>query len=40
MVTNLSEKPSIFCQFIAEIRDVNIQKDPMRFRRNMERIAE
>ena len=40
MVTNLSEKPSIFCQFIAEIRDVNVQKDPMRFRRNMERIAE
>jgi len=40
MVTNLSENPSIFSQFIAEIRDESIQKDSMRFRRNMERIAE
>lgn len=40
MIHNLSEKNSIFSQFIAEIRDVNIQKDAMRFRRNMERIGE
>lgn len=40
MVRNLSEKPSIFSHYIAEIRDENIQKDAMRFRKNMERIAE
>ena len=40
MITNLSETNSIFNSFIAEIRDVDIQKDSMRFRRNMERIAE
>ncbi|MEQ8625217.1 MAG: uracil phosphoribosyltransferase [Vicingaceae bacterium] len=34
------EKPSVFNQFIAEIRDVKIQKDRMRFRRNMERCGE
>lgn len=27
-------------QFLREIRDVNIQKDPLRFRRNIERIGE
>jgi len=31
---------SILNNFIAEIRDVNIQKDSMRFRRNIERIGE
>lgn len=40
MVHNFSEENSIFNQFIAEIRDINIQKDSMRFRRNMERIGE
>ena len=40
MVHNLSDQNSIFNQFIAEIRDVDIQKDAMRFRRNMERIGE
>jgi uracil phosphoribosyltransferase len=40
MVHNLAEKNSIFNQFIAEIRDVEIQKDSMRFRRNLERIGE
>lgn len=40
MVTNLSQSSSIFNQFIAEIRDEQVQKDAMRFRRNMERIAE
>jgi len=34
------EQPSVFNQFIAEIRDANIQKDRMRFRRNMERCGE
>ncbi len=40
MVLNLSEQNSIFNQFIAEIRDVDIQQDSMRFRRNIERIGE
>jgi uracil phosphoribosyltransferase len=40
MVHNLSLKSSLLNQFIAEIRDVNIQKDSLRFRKNMERIGE
>ncbi len=36
----LGEKNSIFNQFIAEIRDEKIQKDSMRFRRNLERTGE
>ncbi len=40
MVHNLSQQNSILNQFIAEIRDVEIQKDSMRFRRNLERIGE
>lgn len=40
MVHILSEQNSIFNQFVSEIRDVNIQKDPMRFRRNLERMGE
>ena len=36
----LNQKSSIINQFLAEIRDVTIQKDGMRFRRNMERIGE
>lgn len=36
----LGENNSIFNQFIAEIRDEIIQKDPMRFRRNLERTGE
>jgi uracil phosphoribosyltransferase len=39
-VHNLSVIPSIVNQFIAELRDVNIQKDRMRFRHNLERIGE
>jgi uracil phosphoribosyltransferase len=37
---NLGKQNSIFNHFIREIRDVNIQKDAMRFRRNIERIGE
>ena len=37
---NIGKKKSIFNHFISEIRDVNIQADPMRFRRNIERIGE
>ncbi len=35
-----NQKPSIFNKFIAEIRDTSVQTDPMRFRRNLERIGE
>lgn len=40
MVNIVSDKNSILGKFIAEIRDKDIQKDSMRFRRNLERIAE
>lgn len=40
MIHNLSEKNSILHHYLAEIRDVNIQTDRMRFRRNLERIGE
>lgn len=36
----LNQNNSIFNQFIAEIRDIEVQKDSMRFRRNLERIGE
>ena len=39
-VINLSEQNSVLNQFLCEIRDVTIQKDPLRFRRNIERIGE
>jgi uracil phosphoribosyltransferase len=40
MVINLSEKYSLVSNWVAELRDVEIQKDRMRFRRNLERIGE
>ena len=40
MIHNLSATPSIANQFITELRDVNIQKDRMRFRHNLERLGE
>lgn len=40
MITNFSETNSILNHYIAEIRDAKIQKDSMRFRRNIERIGE
>src|SRR5210317_915604 len=36
----LGQQNSILNQFISEVRDVEIQKDPMRFRRNIERVGE
>jgi uracil phosphoribosyltransferase len=36
----LSNKNSVLNHFLGEIRNVNIQKDSMRFRRNIERIGE
>lgn len=40
MIFNLSEKPSIAHEFVRQLRDVNVQKDPERFRRNLTRIGE
>lgn len=40
MINILGNNNSIFNQFILELRDTTIQKDSMRFRRNIERIGE
>ena len=39
-VINLSEHHSVLNNFLREIRDVDIQQDRLRFRRNIERIGE
>lgn len=39
-VVNLSEGNSLINQYVLELRDIKIQKDSMRFRRNLERIGE
>ena len=39
-IINLGETQSVLNQFVAELRDVNIQQDSLRFRRNIERIGE
>ena len=39
-VNHLLEENSIAGKFVAELRDVNVQKDRMRFRRNIERLGE
>jgi uracil phosphoribosyltransferase len=36
----LGNKPSIFSNLLAEIRDREVQQDPLRFRRNLERMGE
>jgi uracil phosphoribosyltransferase len=40
MIKVIGENNSILNQFIAELRDVNVQNDYMRFRKNLERIGE
>lgn len=40
IVHTLDTKNSLLNKFISEIRDVEVQKDSMRFRRNIERIGE
>jgi len=40
MIVNLSAEHSLLTNWIAEIRDINIQQDRLRFRRNLERIGE
>jgi uracil phosphoribosyltransferase len=39
-VHHIGKKNSILNKFISEIRDKNVQKDSLRFRRNIERIGE
>lgn len=40
MVFNLSKTNSVAARFLAEMRSTEIQKDSMRFRRNLERLGE
>jgi uracil phosphoribosyltransferase len=40
MVVNLSKQYSLLCDWVSEIRNVDIQDDRMRVRRNLERIGE
>ncbi len=40
MVINLSEKHSLISNWVSELRDTELQQDRMRFRRNLERVAE
>lgn len=40
MIHVLGKKQSLLSQFIAEIRDVEVQNDSLRFRRNLERVGE
>lgn len=40
MLHLLSDTPSIANQYVAQLRDINVQADSMRFRRNMERLGE
>lgn len=39
-IINFAETPSLVSQYMAELRDVNVQKDMLRFRRNLGRIGE
>ena len=39
-VINFAETPSLVSQYMSELRDVNVQSDMLRFRRNLERIGE
>jgi uracil phosphoribosyltransferase len=39
-IVNIGETNSVLNRFVAEMRDVNIQKDRLRFRHNIERIGE
>lgn len=40
MVHNLSQTHSLVGQFVSELRNVDVQHDRMRFRRNLERLGE
>lgn len=40
MVFELAKQHSVAGRFLAELRDSEVQKDPLRFRRNLERLGE
>lgn len=40
MIRNLSQSHSLLTNWVSELRDVDVQNDRMRFRRNLERIGE
>lgn len=40
MLTDFSKQNSLINHFVGEMRDVKVQKDRLRFRRNMERLGE
>lgn len=40
MIRNLSKSHSLLSNWVSELRDVEVQNDRMRFRRNLERIGE
>lgn len=40
MIHDFGKVDSVIRQYVAEVRNVNVQQDRMRFRRNLERIAE
>ena len=40
MVINLSDQHSLISNWVSELRDVNVQSDRIRFRSNLQKIAE
>lgn len=40
MINVLAQTNSVANNFLAEIRDIEVQRDALRFRRNMERLGE
>ena len=39
-IHNFDEHPSLVSQYMAELRDINVQTDPLRFRTNLNRIGQ
>lgn len=40
IIHNFAQTPSLVSQYLTEMRDVNVQTDRLRFRRNLERLGE
>ncbi len=39
-IHNFDLQPSLVSQYLAEMRDISVQSDRLRFRRNLERLGE
>ena len=39
-IINFADRPSLVSRYMRELRDVNIQNDPLRFRSNLRRIGQ